>query len=189
MKNFSDFSIINPKSPSTCKEQKSSIDYWIWEVWRQAIGPNIRELYPQLIQLQNHSAQQGGFSDMAQLWQEEMEIDNVQNLMLKLLNEIQPFYNMLHAYVKSILEKHFEFKSKYLPAHLLGWDANWHHLLADYIDPDGWRVDEILAARQWSSNDVVKRVEDFYTSMGLERLSKDFWDKSSIDGDLIFLNF
>lgn len=120
---------------------------------------------------------------MTELWQKEMEIDNVEDLMLKLLNEIQPFYNMLHAFVKSILEKHFSFKSKYLPAHLLGWNANWHHLLADYIDPDGWHVDEILAARQWSSHDVVRRVEDFYTSMGLERLPRDFWDKSVMEGE------
>jgi peptidyl-dipeptidase A len=96
---------------------------------------------------------------------------------------------MLHAFVKSILEKHFSFKSRYLPAHLLGWNANWHHLLVDYVDLDGWNIDKILAARQWSSHDIVKRVEDFYTSMGLERLSKNFWDKSFIEGKKIKLKF
>lgn len=159
------------------------IDFWIWEAWRNAIGPSIRELYPQLIDLSNRGAQKGGFSNIGELWQAEMEIDNVEELMLKLLNEIQPFYNMLHAFVKSFLEKRFAFESKFnMPAHLLGWNGNWHHLLEDYID--GWRVDEILAARQWSSHDTVKRIEDFYTSLGLSRLSHDFWEKSYIEGEL-----
>lgn len=152
-------------------------------MWRHAIGPNIRQLFPQLIYLSNQGAQKGGFSNIGMLWQEEMEIDNVEDLMMKLLNEIQPFYNMLHAFVKSILEKRFAFKSKFnMPAHLLGWNANWHHLLGDYVEPDGWRVDEKLAARQWSSHEVVKRIEDFYTSLGLSRLSNEFWEKSYIEG-------
>lgn len=178
-----DFSKVS--TARCCRDQKSTIDFWIWEAWRNAIGPEIRKLYPQLINLSNRGAQKGGFSNIGELWQKEMEIDNVEELMLNLLNEIQPFYNMLHAFVKSILEKRFAFESKInMPAHLLGWNANWHHLLEDYIELDGWRVDEMLAARQWSSHDTVKRIEDFYTSLGLSSLSHDFWKKSYIEGEL-----
>jgi peptidyl-dipeptidase A len=137
-----------------------------------------------LIDLSNRGAQKGGFLNIGTLWQKEMEIDNVEDLMLKLLYEVQPFYNMLHAFVKLILEKRFAFTSSKLnmPAHLLGWNANWHHLLEDYVEIDGWHIDETLAARQWSSHDVVKRIEDFYTSLGLNRLTSDFWEKSIIEG-------
>lgn len=167
------------------------IDYWIWETWRHAIGPNIRQLYPNLINLMNNGAVKAGYSDIGKMWQYEMEIDEVESLMRDLLDEIQPFYNMLHAFVKSLLEKHFKSidkRSLNIPAHLLGWNANWYHLLKDYIEPaiftDKWNIDDALELRKWKSSDVVRKIEDFYTSFGLGRLSDDFWSKSYISNDL-----
>lgn len=135
----------------------------------------------------NKSARKAGFSDIGKLWQNEMEIENVEDLMSDLLNQIQPFYKMLHAFVKSILEKDFKSidgRHQNIPAHFLGWNANWYHLLKDYIEPkifsDKWNIDDALSDRKWESIDVIKKIEDFYTSLGLSPMTKDFWNKSVI---------
>ncbi|KAG5675091.1 hypothetical protein PVAND_005023 [Polypedilum vanderplanki] len=187
-----DFSSISSiTNINECKENRDLINYWIWETWRHAIGPNIRLLYPKLVNAMNEGARRGGYSDIGQLWQHEMEIDDAQDLMHDLLNDIQPFYNMLHAFVKSILESKLRInssiKNRNIPAHVLGWNANWYHLLRDYIEPstfsDKWNIDAVLDSKHWSSHDVFKRAEDFYTSMGLNKMSKNFWNKSYISGD------
>ncbi|KAL7043076.1 hypothetical protein ACKWTF_001382 [Chironomus riparius] len=186
-----DYSAVTPKNTLDCKRNVDVINYWIWEVWRQSIGPNIRELYPKLIKTMNNGAQKADFSNIGMMWQHEMEIDEVEDLMRDIWTEIQPFYNMLHAFVKSILEKNFKSidkRNQNIPAHFLGWNANWYHLLKDYIEPtifsDKWNIDESLRGRKWTSSDVVKKIEDFYTSLGLTRMPRDFWDKSYISNDI-----
>lgn len=168
------------------------INVWIWEAWRQAIGPNIRELYPKMINTLNEGAQKAGYANIGAIWQHEMEIDDVEDLMRDLLDEIQPFYNMLHAFVKSILARKSKIddtdgSNRNIPAHHLGWNANWYHLLKDYIEPsifaDEWNIDTAVDMKMWTSHDVFKRVEDFYTSMGLNKMTKDFWNKSYISKD------
>jgi peptidyl-dipeptidase A len=185
-------------------QNRDLINYWIWESWRWAIGPNIRELYPQLVNVTNIGARNADYNNVGAQWQREMEIDDVEALMHDLLDEIQPFYNMLHAFVKSILVKQFKSIDRNdinMPAHLLGWNANWYHLLKDYIEPEifsrnastltkpisastAWNIDDMLRRKGWSSHNVVKRIEDFYTSLGLSKMSKVFWDKSFISNDI-----
>lgn len=62
------------------------------------------------------------------------------------------------------------------------WSQNWESLI-DIIWPgvnnSGGNVTESLLKKNVTVLDMVKRAEDFYVSMGLPPMTKDFWDKSS----------
>lgn len=167
--------------------RKNEIQYWIWESWRVAVGPKIKKMYPSLVNLMNEGARKEKFKDISDLWSHQLELgDEVEALMERLMKEIQPLYNMLHAFIKSILVKKRQIKSgKNIPAHLMGWNANWQHIFTDSVEPEffkssKWNIDEAIKAANWDPSQMLKRVEDFYTSTGLTRLTSTFWNKSLI---------
>jgi peptidyl-dipeptidase A len=167
-----------------CRKNRNLIYYWIWESWRLAVGPRTKSLYFDLIDLQNVGAKQAGYNDAGEIWKREMDFDeNVDDLMERLMAEVQPFYNLICTFVKTILGE------ENLPAHHLGWNANWNGLyqrdIAKKIFPySKWDIDRELLKRHWSTNEITKKIEDFYTSMGLYRMTELFWNQSII-GDKI----
>lgn len=167
-----------------CRKNRNLINYWIWESWRLAVGPRIKSVYFKLIDLQNSGAKNAGFNDASEVWKIEMDLDeNVDELMARLMAEVQPLYNLLCTFVKTVLGE------ETLPAHVLGWNANWNRLfkhdLARKIFPQSkWDIDRELKNRKWSTNEISKRIEDFYTSLGLFRMTESFWNQSLI-GDKI----
>lgn len=179
-----DFSAITFDN-STCGRHKNSIDYWIWESWRAAVGPRIKEIYPDLVDLMNVGAQRDDFKDIGEVWKHEMEIDgDVEGLMKRLMDEVQPLYNMFHAFVRSMYGKQHK-TGRNLPAHILGWNSNWYHLFKDLVEPEifknfNWNMDEALRKAQWEPIELIRRIEDFYTSTGLSRMTSTFWNKSTV---------
>lgn len=152
------------------------------------MGPKVKEVYPDLVNLMNEGARKDDFKDIGDFWQLEMEVgEDVEGLMKRLMDEIQPIYNMLHAFLRSIVQQnHLLRAGRNLPAHILGWNSNWYHLFKDLIEPElfktsDWNLDEALKNANWNSIQVMKRVEDFYTSMGMGRMTNTFWNKSLID--------
>ena len=179
-----DFSTFSSDA-NTCMAHKFSISSWIWEAWRMAVGPRIKQIYPELVNLMNEGVAKDGFADVAKYWNFELEIgDDVEGLMEQLMKEVQPLYNMLHAFLRSMLQRKGQLKpTRNLPAHILGWNSNWYHLFKDVVEPElfkPWNMDEVLKSAQWDTNQFMKRVEDFYTSMGLSRMTDTFWNKSLI---------
>jgi peptidyl-dipeptidase A len=173
-----------------CLKHDDELNYWIWEAWRVAVGPKIKEFYPHLVELMSEAARKDDYKDIGDLWQSEMELGgDVEGLMSELMGEIQPLYNMLQAFVKSVLAKHHkQSPGRDLPAHLLGWNSNWFHLFKQYVEPEffktsDWSMDEALKKADWDQNQLLKRVEDFYTAMGLPRMTTSFWNKSVINDE------
>lgn len=163
-------------------KNKHVIDYWAWEAWRLAIGPRIKEIYPELISVMNEGTKNRGISNVAEIWKSELEIDDAESLMMELWNEVKPLYEMMNALLKLIIHKKYGL-SGMLPAHILGWNANWYHLFKNEIAPEifpyeNWNLESELKLSGWTSLDIIKRAEDFYSSMGLSRMTKLFWDKS-----------
>lgn len=109
--------------------------------------------------------------------------------MKSLLSDIQPFYKMLHAFIKFILQKKYpsmNLKDNFIPAHILGnmWSQNWESLLKEDIVPllfpNKYDLDEKLKEKNWSPTEMIKRAEDFYTSISLDYMPASFWSKSYI---------
>lgn len=164
---------------------KNEISNWIWETWRVAVGPRIKEVYPDLVSLMNEGLTRDGFKDIGDFWNYEMELGgDIEGLMKRLMDEVQPLYNMLHSFLLSLLrEKHQVSSGDNLPAHILGWNANWYHLFKDVVEPElfkPWNMDTALKDSHWDTIQLMKRVEDFYTSTGLSRMTNNFWNNSLI---------
>lgn len=167
-----------------CRKSRNHIHHWIWESWRLAVGLRIKPLYLNLIALENEGAQSAGFADIGEIWKHEMDMEgeNVDELMERLMGDVQPLYDLLVKFVKTLLN------TEELPAHLLGWNANWATLYRDEIArkvfPNSkWNIDDKLMSKHWSTKEIIRRAEDFYTSTGLLRMTNEFWNASLIGDD------
>lgn len=136
----------------------------------------------------NEGARNDDFGNAGDVWKQDMEIgDDVEELMKRLMDEVQPLYNMIHAFLRSMFHKKHQMQSSQnLPAHILGWNANWYHLFKEVVEPEmfkdsNWNMEEVLKKLQWEPVELIKRVEDFYSSTGLSPMTKTFWTKSLFD--------
>ena len=68
----------------------------------------------------------GGHNDTGEYWKSWYESDTFEEDLQQLLEELQPLYTKLHAYIRMKLKDHFNREankfppSGHIPAHLLG---------------------------------------------------------------------
>lgn len=109
---------------------------WVWEAWRNATGPKIRPYFVNLSINAAENAKLSGFADQGARWRYWYESDvsrpgyDLRTVTSKLLKEIFPLYQQLHAYTRRKLKNLFpgEFdNSTTIPAHILGdvWAQEW----------------------------------------------------------------
>lgn len=66
-----------------------------------------------------------GYDDIGEVWREEVEVPNLRSKMEKLLLDVKPFYQLLHAVLRNVLwnriqgYENFD-KDKTMPAHMIG---------------------------------------------------------------------
>ena len=104
----------------------------LWVGWHK-VGAPMRERYAALVALTNEGARELGFSDTGALWRSywDMPPDQFSAEVERIWQQVRPFYESLHTYVRSRL------RAKYgpdvvpatgpIPAHLLGniWSQEW----------------------------------------------------------------
>ncbi|XP_043197042.1 angiotensin-converting enzyme-like isoform X2 [Amphibalanus amphitrite] len=159
---------------------------WAWTGWRNAVGPPMREVYPQLIDVLNSGARHAGFPDMGAVWRYELEMPNIEQTAAGLYEEIKPLYQQLHALVRAQLRSYYGPQlvsaDGPIPAHLLGnlWSQSWQSL-EDIVSPlsETQRPDlSRKLAQKFSVTDFVKLAENFYVSLGLPPMTEKFWRNS-----------
>lgn len=127
------------------------------------------------------------------------------------MKQIKPFYELLHGVLRRVLWKRVHTFEPFdqdgtLPAHLLGkikapnfnqwqcgqkhfspffsgsmWSQNWQ-LYEKLLLPLGdVNLDAQMNHLNWSSVDMVKRADDFYRSLSLPAMTKEFWTRSIFD--------
>ncbi|XP_040158831.1 angiotensin-converting enzyme-like [Anopheles arabiensis] len=161
---------------------------WAWESWRMAVGPPMRQPYGRLIELMNAGCMRGAnHRDVGECWREELEIPELRLQVDRLWHEVKPFYEKLHAVVRHFVrEKHPAEAASIdadglIPAHLLGgmWSHSWTQYGRDII-PHPVDLDAAFGKANWTSMDLVRRAEDLYASLGLARMTDEFWKHSLI---------
>ncbi len=148
----------------------------VWMASKEG-GVALREDLLKLQGLRNRVAREMGYSSFFDL--EAMDYGLKSEEMMAMvdgfLKEIQPLYEELHTYVRYELAK--EYKQQvpdYLPAHWLTnrWAQNWPGLV-DGVTSEG----EIPGkSKEW----VLQQAEDFYVSIGFEKLNEGFWTNSDL---------
>lgn len=97
---------------------------------------------------------------------------------------------MLHAFTHSIVKNKFpdlNSTDNLLPAHIFGnlWSSNWESLFHDEIAPvifkNKFDLDKSFKEKKWNPLDLIKRSEDFYSSLGLSPMTLKFWQNSFIN--------
>ena len=178
-------------SPDLTKIMASSRQYdrlkFAWQNWRDAVGPKLRPLYKEYVELANEGAKDNNFSDYGAFWRESYEVDNLPELVRTLWRDLEPFYKELHAYVRFQLAKHFpQVQEKYaIPAHLLGnmWAQSWveiYPLVEPYNNRSSLDVTKTMEAKNKTVEDMFGLTESFFRSLGMEKLPKKFLERSMI---------
>ncbi|KAL5290214.1 hypothetical protein ACFFRR_009883 [Megaselia abdita] len=168
-----------------CALPANIIMQWSWESWRTTISMKFKNIYPMATDLMNDGARNNGYKDIGQCWQEEMEIPDLPEYVKKLWNKLKPSYQLLHSVLRDALSKKYEGfdlfkKTSTMPAHLLGnmWSQDWssyHKLLDPFPNVD---LNSNLRNKMWTPKDIVEKADDFYSSMGLNPMTEQFWKHS-----------
>lgn len=160
---------------------------WGWVAWRQAVGPPARPLYPAVVGLMNQGARSNGYPDAGAAWREELETPGLELVAERLFARAAPLYRLLHAVVRHRLGLLHGAEvvppRGPIPAHLLGnmWAQDWGALLDLLLPGRAPSLTAALRLRNYTATDMVRRAEDFYTSLGLEPMTPGFWKHSQIE--------
>jgi len=162
------------------------LEYWVG--WR-TIAPPMREKYERFAELSNEGAREFGHDDLGALWRSsyDMSADEFQAETGRLWEQVKPLYDELHCHVRAKLGEHYgEDKVPQggpIPAHLLGnmWAQEWgfiYDIMEPYPGVSDLDVDSTLKTKNYSPQEMVRSAEDFYVSLGMDRLPDTFWERS-----------
>lgn len=164
--------------------KRSELD-WAWKAWRDEVGPPIRLLYGNLVDLLNIGAREHGWIDYGNYLRSDYEMGDDFELSLdKVWTDIAPLYQELHAYVRYKLAKVFKFKkTACIPANLLGdmFAQNWENifnLVKPWKDSRTFDVTKELKKQKYTVEKMFKSAESFFVSIGLFKMPPNFWKKS-----------
>lgn len=165
-------------------KKRSELD-WAWKSWRDVVGPPIKALYGNLVDLLNIGAREHGWIDYGNYLRSDYEMGDDFELSLdKVWNEIEPLYQELHAYVRYKLSKVYKLKpNACLPANLMGdmfaqdWE-NIFHLVKPSKNSRTFDVTKELKKQKYTVKKMFQLAEKFFVSLGLSKMPSSFWDKS-----------
>jgi peptidyl-dipeptidase A len=160
----------------------------LWVGWH-AVGAPMRDRYARLVALTNEGARELGFRDTGALWRSywDMTPDEFSAEVERLWQQVRPFYESLHTYVRGRLRATYGPDavpaSGPIPAHLLGniWAQSWAEIYPLVAPSAGAAPIDLTARLQAAGYDARKMVragEQFFTSLGFEPLPATFWERS-----------
>jgi peptidyl-dipeptidase A len=186
------------KSPKDCKtlgdlekviaksrDPKELLD--AWDGWHSIAKP-MKEKYIKTVEIGNKGANELGFSNMADLWRSnyDMKPEDFEKELDRIWDEVKPFYEQLHCYVRGKLNKKYGSDvvdlKKPIPAHLLGnmWAQSWDNL-TDVLDINNGQsldITKLITAAKFDSKKMVQTAENFFVSLGMPKLPESFYQKS-----------
>ena len=148
----------------------------VWGVSKQS-GPALKKSLIELRELRNRVASEMGYSSFFHLQVADygMTVDEMIQLMDRVLADSKPLYQQLSLYArKRLAERYKQPVPEQIPAHWLGnrWGQEWPGLV------EAVNLDDLTKGK--SAEWIVQQAERFYTSMGMPPLPKSFWEKSDL---------
>ncbi len=159
-----------------------------WTGWR-TISPPMRDKYERYVELVNEGAGELGYGDLGEMWRAgfDMSPAEFEGETARLWDQVKPLYDELHCAVRAKLgERYGEDKVAQdgpIPAHLLGnmWAQEWgfiYDLMEPYPGESDLDVNSTLKTKNFSPQEMVRSAENFYVSLGMDRLPDSFWTRS-----------
>lgn len=163
----------------------------LYEGWR-TISPVMAADYARMVEIANEGSRELGFEDTGAMWRAgyDMEPDAFAAETDRLWEQVKPFYENLHCYVRSRLNAKYgdavQPDTGPIRADLLGnmWSQQWGNIY-DVVAPatggeSSYDLTNLLTSQQYDAQKMVKTGENFYVSMGLDPLPQTFWERSQI---------
>ena len=164
----------------------------VWTSWHENVGRPMRQDYVRMVEIANAGAKELGFSDSGAMWRSnyDMSPQEFSAMYDRLWAETKPLYDQLHCYTRAKLNQKYgngvQPASGPIRADLLGnmWAQEWGNIY-DVVAPAGagnigYDVTELLTAKKYTPEQMVRTGERFYTSLGLAPLPESFWTRSQI---------
>ncbi|HYI43726.1 MAG TPA: M2 family metallopeptidase, partial [Sphingomicrobium sp.] len=164
----------------------------MWVSWHNNVGRPMRDDYAKFVGLTNAGAKELGYNDLGVLWRSayDMPPDEFAALTDRLWGEVKPLYDQLHCYVRSELSEEYgpsvQPATGPIRADLLGnmWAQEWGGIY-DLVAPRGagdvgYDLTDLLVARKYTAETIVKSGENFFSSLGFAPLPQTFWERSMI---------
>jgi len=163
----------------------------LYEGWR-TVSPVMKADYARMVEIANEGSRDLGFADTGALWRSgyDMAPDAFAAETDRLWNQVKPFYENLHCYVRARLNEKYgdavQPATGPIRADLLGnmWSQQWGNIY-DVVAPktggaSSYDLTDLLTTAGYDATRMVKTGEGFYTSMGLPALPQTFWERSQI---------
>ena len=163
----------------------------LYEGWR-TISPVMADDYARMVAIANEGSAELGFADTGAMWRSgyDMEPDAFAAETDRLWEQVKPFYENLHCYVRSRLNERYgdavQPDSGPIRADLLGnmWSQQWGNIY-DVVAPttggtSSYDMTRLLVDAGYDARRMVETGEGFYVSMGLPELPETFWERSQI---------
>ena len=150
----------------------------VWEASKE-VGKKLKDGLADLQRLRNQTVQALGYNDFFayQVSDYGMSVDELRNVCRQMMNDVWPLYRELHTWTRyTLAEKYKTEVPDHLPAHWLPdrWGQDWQGI----INAEGINLDDNLkkVTAEW----IIKKGEEFYVSLGFEKLPASFYEKSSL---------
>ncbi|WP_332656828.1 M2 family metallopeptidase [Brevundimonas sp.] len=163
----------------------------LYEGWR-TVSPVMAADYARMVEIANEGSRELGFADTGAMWRAgyDMEPDAFAAETDRLWEQVKPFYENLHCYVRNRLNAKYgdEIQPDTGPirADLLGnmWSQQWGNIY-DVVAPttggeSSYDLTQLLVSKGYDAEKMVRTGENFYVSMGLDPLPQTFWERSMI---------
>ncbi len=160
----------------------------VWQGWRK-VSPQMRDQYQRFVELANEGSRELGYADLGEMWRSAYDMSPAEfdTETVRLWEQVKPLYDELHCHVRAKLGEFYgEDKvpqDQPIPAHLLGnmWSQSWGSIF-DIVEPypgtAALDVDSTLEKKDYSPQEMVRSAENFYVSLGMDRLPDTFWERS-----------
>ncbi|KAG7190324.1 hypothetical protein KM043_006439 [Ampulex compressa] len=162
---------------------------YVWTEWRRRSGAPIKDLYQQLVTLNNEAARLNNFTDAAEYWMFPYESPSLQQDIESVWETIRPLYEELHAYIRKKLRDLYGPEKigshTPLPSHILGsvWGQSWTNILditTPYPGKNYLDVTREMQAQGYTPIDMFRIADEFYLSLNLSGMPPEFWAGSII---------
>ena len=160
-----------------------------WSGWRE-VGKPMKEKYLRMVEIGEMGSRDLGFDGLSDLWFSKYDMSSEEFLsdVDRVWEEVKPLYDALHCHVRAELNEFYGDSvvqnDEMIPAHLLGnmWAQSWSNIYDLVYEPSSVdasiNLTQIIQDENLSEVDMVRVAEDFFVSLGFERLSDTFWERS-----------
>lgn len=163
---------------------------YYWVEWFDKAGKPTKPAFQKYLDLTKEMAKLNGYDNGADLWLKEYDDPTFEQQVERVMTQIKPLYEQIHAYVR------FKLREKYgsevvsetgpIPMHLLGnlWGQVWENI-ADFTTPfPEKKLLDVTAEMNKQGYTPLKMFhmgDDFFQSLNMTKLPQDFWDKSILE--------